>query len=133
MDRAKATVTVKVRFGKLDERILPEMSAKVNFLSKPITVADQQPVLAVPPKALHEVDGRTVLWRVKAAANDGASAQPSQVEAVAVKAGRTLGDVREVLPAEPAASAGLKAGDKVVTESPRPLKAGDRIRAAEGE
>lgn len=136
VDRAKATVTVKVRFAKLDERILPEMSAKVNFLSQAITVADQQPVLAVPPKALHEVDGRAVLWRVKAdgaSGSQGGATQPPQVEAVTVKAGRTLGDVREVLPAEPAASAALKAGDKVVTESPRPLKAGDRIKAAESE
>ena len=133
VDRAKATVTVKVRFAKLDERILPEMSAKVNFLSRPITVADQQPVLAVPPKALHEVDGRTVLWRVKAGANEGASAQPLQVEAVAVKAGRTLGDVREVLPPEPAASTALKAGDQVVTGSPRPLKPADLVKAADGE
>ncbi len=134
VDRAKATVTVKVRFAKLDERILPEMSAKVNFLSQAITVADQQPVLAVPPKALHEVDGRTVLWRLKAAAPEGGSVDSQQLEAVAVKAGRSLGDVREVLPAEPAASsAALKAGDKVVTGAPRALKAGDRVKAAEGE
>lgn len=136
VDRAKATVTTKIRFQKLDERILPEMSAKVNFLSQPITVADQQPVLAVPPKALHEVDGRTLLWRVKAGATpDGqGNATPAmQVEAVAVKAGRTLGDVREVLPADAAASGALKAGDKVVTGSPRPLKAGDRVKTAEGE
>lgn len=138
VDRAKATVTTKIRFQKLDERILPEMSAKVNFLSRPITVADQQPVLAVPPKALHEVDGRTVLWRVKAGPEQGASAQP-QVEAVAVTAGRTLGDVREVAALEAAAGAAsaasgaLRAGDKVVTDSPRPLKPGDRIKTAEGE
>lgn len=136
VDRAKATVTVKVRFAKLDERILPEMSAKVNFLSQAITVADQQPVLAVPPKALHEVDGRTQLWRVKAAAANGeavATGAPLQVEAVAVKAGRNLGDVREVLPVDAAASATLKAGDQVVTEAPRPLKSGDRVKAADGE
>lgn len=134
VDRAKATVTVKVRFAKLDERILPEMSAKVNFLSQAITVADQQPVLAVPTKALHEVEGRTVLWRLKAAAPEGGSVDSQQLEAVAVKAGRSLGDVREVLSAEPAASsAALKAGDKVVTGAPRALKAGDRVKVAEGE
>ncbi len=136
VDRAKATVTTKIRFQKLDDRILPEMSAKVNFLSRPITVADQQPVLAVPPKALHEVDGRTVLWRMKATAASGEQAganQPQQVEAVAVKAGRTLGDVREVLPADTAASAALKAGDQVITQADRPLKAGQRVKPAQAE
>jgi len=134
VDRAKATVTVKVRFAKLDDRILPEMSAKVNFLSQAITVADQQPVLAVPPKALHEVDGRTVLWRVQAtAAGEGRTAAALQVDTVGVKAGLTLGDVREVVLTDAAASVALKAGDKVVTEAPRPLKSGDRVKTAEGE
>ena len=133
VDRAKATVTTKIRFQKLDERILPEMSAKVNFLAKPITVADQQPVLAVPPKALHEVDGRTVLWRVKAHAAEGASAQSLQVEAVAVKAGRMLGDVREVQAAEGAASSALKAGDQIVTQADRSLKPGQSVKPAQSE
>lgn len=140
VDRAKATVTVKVRFSKLDERILPEMSAKVNFLSQAITVADQQPVLAVPPRALHEVDGRTVLWRVKAGQKEGqkdADAARPEVEPVPVKAGRTLGDVREVQAVDAAAStptaSALSAGDKVVVESARALKAGDRIQAATGD
>ena len=35
-DRSKATVMVKVRFLDSDPRILPEMSAKVAFLSKPV-------------------------------------------------------------------------------------------------
>jgi HlyD family secretion protein len=34
VDRAKATVMTKIRFEKLDPRILPEMSAKVSFLSQ---------------------------------------------------------------------------------------------------
>jgi HlyD family secretion protein len=34
VDRAKATVMTKIRFEQLDPRILPEMSAKVVFLSQ---------------------------------------------------------------------------------------------------
>ena len=34
VDRAKATVMTKVRYEALDARILPEMSAKVVFLSQ---------------------------------------------------------------------------------------------------
>ena len=34
IDRAKATVMTKVKFDEIDPRILPEMSAKVSFLSQ---------------------------------------------------------------------------------------------------
>ena len=37
VDRAKATVMTKVRFDAIDPRILPEMSAKVSFLSQDVT------------------------------------------------------------------------------------------------
>ena len=33
VDRAKATVLTKIRFDAVDERVLPEMSAKINLLS----------------------------------------------------------------------------------------------------
>ncbi len=133
VDRAKATVTTKVRFQQLDARILPEMSAKVSFLSQPITVADQQPVLAVPPKALQKVDGRQVLWRVKSvdAADGGAAAL--QVQAVEVKPGRMLGEVQEVVPVDAAAPGALKSGDQVVTQSDRVLKPGQAVKPAQGE
>ena len=37
VDRAKATVMTKVKFDAIDPRILPEMSAKVSFLSQDVT------------------------------------------------------------------------------------------------
>ena len=64
VDRAKATVMTKVRFEKLDPRILPEMSAKVGFLSQTVTDADFKPLLAVPPQAVVERDGKPMLWRL---------------------------------------------------------------------
>ena len=36
VDRAKATVMTKVQFDEIDPRILPEMSAKVSFLSQDV-------------------------------------------------------------------------------------------------
>ena len=36
VDRTKATVMTKIRFRELDPRILPDMSAKVAFLSRPL-------------------------------------------------------------------------------------------------
>jgi multidrug efflux pump subunit AcrA (membrane-fusion protein) len=47
VDRAKATVMTKVRFDAIDPRVLPEMSAKVSFLSREVTSAEQKPLVAV--------------------------------------------------------------------------------------
>ena len=41
-DRSKATVMVKVRFLDPDPRILPEMSAKVAFLSRSVNPEEQR-------------------------------------------------------------------------------------------
>ncbi len=114
VDRAKATVMTKIRFDNLDSRILPEMSAKVSFLSQEITTADQQPVMAVAPSALVTRDGKTVVYRIKSVNGQ------SEVEEVAVKPGRTLGDLREII-------GGLKSGDKLVTDAAGGLKSGAKV------
>jgi multidrug efflux pump subunit AcrA (membrane-fusion protein) len=49
VDRAKATVMTKVKFEAIDARVLPEMSAKVSFLSQPVTAEQQKPMTAVSP------------------------------------------------------------------------------------
>lgn len=114
VDRAKATVMTKIKFDKLDPRILPEMSAKVSFLSKEITDADQQPVLAVANNAVVTQDGNSVVYRIKTV--DGHEV----VEAVPVKAGRKLGDLREV-------SGAIKSGDKLVTDPAGRVKDGAKV------
>jgi HlyD family secretion protein len=119
VDRAKATVMTKIRFDQLDERILPEMSAKVNFLSRPITQADQQPVLAVSAQALQDRDGGKVVWRVRVEGS-GETARWT-VEPVAVKPGRTLGEVVEI---NVSTAGALKSGDKVVQSPTTQLKPG---------
>ncbi|MEJ6007965.1 efflux RND transporter periplasmic adaptor subunit [Paucibacter sp. AS339] len=114
VDRAKATVMTKVRFDKLDPRILPEMSAKVSFLSQPASAAEQQPVLAVNPKALLEKDGQQWLFRIK---REG---EKELLEAVTVKPGRKLGDVLEV-------SGAIKSGERIVLSPSAKLKAGQQV------
>ena len=52
VDRAKATVMTKVRFDEIDPRILPEMSAKVSFLSQDVTPEQQKPLVAVQADAI---------------------------------------------------------------------------------
>jgi len=112
VDRAKATVTTKVRFEKLDARILPEMSAKVTFLSQAATDADQVPVIAASPKAVVERDGRKVVVRVS---------RDDLAEIVPVTPGRLLGDNVEL------AGAGLASGDRLVIDPPATLRAGARL------
>ncbi|MEN9759234.1 MAG: hypothetical protein RL676_383 [Pseudomonadota bacterium] len=52
MDRSKATRLVKVKFQSRDDRVLPDMSAKVVFLQRPLTAKEQQPIVAVSRQAL---------------------------------------------------------------------------------
>jgi RND family efflux transporter MFP subunit len=65
VDRAKATVMTKVQFETIDPRILPEMSAKVSFLSQDVTPEQQRPITAVSPGALASRQGRSVVFLVK--------------------------------------------------------------------
>lgn len=126
VDRAKATVMTKVRFQKLDDRVLPEMSAKVSFLSRPITDADQQTVLAVNPQALQLRDGVQVVWRLQPGPEG--QTEHATAEPVAVKVGRKLGEVTEVTPLQAGA---LKTGQKVVLNPSARLKAGSPVVQAQ--
>jgi RND family efflux transporter MFP subunit len=110
VDRAKATVMTKIQFEKLEPRILPQMSAKVTFLSQPATDADQRPVLAVNPGALAERSGGKLVFRI---AGD-------VLEAVPVTVGRKLGDVIEV-------AGPLKSGERLVLQPADALAAGTRV------
>jgi RND family efflux transporter MFP subunit len=113
-DRAKATVLTKVKFLEKDDRILPEMSAKVAFLSRPLTGAESRPRLAVPKTVLVTRNGRTMSFVL-----DG-----KKVKLVEVQAGETMGDLVEI-------SGGLKEGDRVVLNPPASLKNGSRIKMKE--
>ncbi len=115
VDRAKATVMTKVRFELLDARVLPEMSAKVVFLSQKPKDDELKAVLAVNPKALVERDGKAMLLRVVA------EGEAQKVEAVEVVKGRKLGDLIEV------SGGGLKSADRVVLEPGDKLKAGAKV------
>jgi len=109
MDRSKATLLVKVRFDDRDPRVLPDMSAKVAFLSKPVPPEDRQPVTAVQPAAIVQRDGKSVAFIV-----DG-----DKTRQVPVTAGRKVGELVEVK--------GLKSGDKVVLAPDAKLHDGQPI------
>jgi RND family efflux transporter MFP subunit len=113
-DRTKATVMVKVRFIEKDSRILPEMSAKVAFLSRPVKLEEQKPLTVINPHALVNRKGKNVAYVVK----------DNRVVETPVTVGKRLGDMLEVL-------GGVKAGDRVVVVTPEKLKDGTRIKIIE--
>lgn len=112
VDRSKATVTVKIRFMERDPRVLPEMSAKVAFLSQEVPTADNTPRIAVPTTAVVQRDGRSVVYVVK----DGKATE------VAVQTGAAVGDLVQV--------SGVQAGDKVVLKPSE--RVGDGVEVSTG-
>ena len=62
VDRAKATVMTKVQFDSIDPRVLPEMSAKVTFLSQEVSPEQQKSLLAVAADAIVTRDGQPVVF-----------------------------------------------------------------------
>jgi RND family efflux transporter MFP subunit len=115
-DRAKATVMTKIRFLDRDERVLPEMSAKVVFLSKELPAAEEQaaPRLTVDPKAVMNRNGREIVFVIR----DG------RVVETPVTLGQPMGSLVEV-------RRGPVAGDQVVLNPPAGLASGDRVRIIE--
>ena len=110
-DRSKATVLTKVKFLEPDDRILPEMSAKVAFLSRPLESGERRPRLAVPKGALVIKDGRSFAFLL-----DG-----HRVKLTPLTLGPEMGDLVEV-------EKGLKEGDKVVLKPAASLQDGARVK-----
>jgi HlyD family secretion protein len=64
-DRQKGTVKVKVAFIDPDERILPDLSARVSFTSAPTSGQSARTRVEVPRSAVVSRDGRTGVFLVK--------------------------------------------------------------------
>lgn len=113
-DRAKATVLTKVKFDELDPKVLPEMSAKVAFLSRSLTEDEKAPILAIPRSAVRNSPGRATVFLIR----------DQRVDAVSVKIGRRWNDTVEILD-------GLKEGDLVVLNPVDGLEQGSRVTVKE--
>ncbi len=109
VDRSKATVLVKVEFVEKDNRVLPDMSAKVSFLSRDLKPEERKPVIAVQPAALVKRDGKDVLFLID---NNAA-------KLVAVTVGNKIGDLMQV--------SGVKPGDKIVLSPSEKIKDGTAV------
>jgi RND family efflux transporter MFP subunit len=136
VDRSKATLLVKVRFDETDARVLPDMSAKIAFLSRKLEPAERKPVPAVRPEAIVKRDGKDVVFVVsgdanpvdKGAAGDARSESKAaafaggKVELTPVTIGAKVGDLVRVQDLAP--------GTRVVISPPEKLASGVSVTAA---
>jgi RND family efflux transporter MFP subunit len=114
-DRAKATVLTKVQFEDRDERVLPEMSAKVVFLNKELekTAENLAPKISVPLSAVASRKGKKVAFLLRG----------ESVVEVPLVTGELLGSNIEV-------TQGLSVGDKVVLHPSEKLSSGSKVTVA---
>ncbi len=112
-DRAKATVMTKVVFRERDERVLPEMSAKVTFLSGNSDAAEagSPALLTVASAAVVERSGKPTVFVVR----DGRAIE------TAVRTGRVMGNRTEILQ-------GISPGDQLVLNPGTNFSAGTSVK-----
>lgn len=113
-DRSKATVLVKVKFLDKDTRILPEMSAKVAFLSREVREDEQKARTAVPAHAVVTWKGKQAVFLLKG----------DRVKETPITTGETFGDMIEVL-------GGVKTGDRIAVSPLDKLRDGSRVKIIE--
>lgn len=113
VDRAKATVSVKVKFIDPMEGVLPDMSARVSFLSQEVTAEAirEKPKKVVPSDALAERGGSKVVFAV----NEG------MVRMIPIKIGPAFGNGFEVVEGPPP-------GTRVVAQPSAQLADGQRVK-----
>jgi RND family efflux transporter MFP subunit len=113
-DRSKGSVMVKVRFLDRDPRVLPEMSAKVAFLERPVGPGEGKPRIALPPAAIVKRDGKDVVYLL----------QGDKVVQTPVTLGARIGDLVEVV-------SGVKAGERIATKPLEKLHDQSCVKTAE--
>lgn len=111
-DRSKGTVSAKIRFLDLDDRVLPEMSAKVSFAQPDHAKAATQPRFFVPSLSVIRRQDRTIVYVVE---NEVAKEVP--VEEISKNGGDS--EVRGPLTASAA----------IILSPPPSLRDGSRVRS----
>jgi len=112
-DRSKATVMVKVGFRNYDNLVLPEMSAKVLFLTmEPNQLnQDEKPALIIPLTSVVKKNGKAVVYFVK---DDKAVEVP-------VTTGRQFNAYIEII-------SGISDGDKVIDNVSDKISNGTKVK-----
>lgn len=113
INRAKATVPVKVRFVDRPAEVLPEMAARVSFLSEALDdqAIKAPPTLVVPAAAVVQRAGGDVVFVY----------DDKHVRMVTVKAGKPFADGREL-------ETPIPPGTKVVLDPPADLSDGQKVK-----
>jgi RND family efflux transporter MFP subunit len=116
VDRAKATVRVKVAFSSPAPGVLPDMAARVSFLSKDAATKaeDRRPRKVVQGAAVVQRDGMTFVYVVEG----------ERVRMQPVRLGSAIGDGLELLD-------GPATQTVVVNDVPSDLKDGSEVRVIE--
>ena len=114
VDRAKATVTVKVAFLDAPVNVLPDMGAKVTFLAKALdeTAEKAPPTPAVQPDAIADSGSEKILWTVSS---------DNTLRPTPVLTGPALGSLVSLREGPPP-------GTRVVSHPAPDLKAGMRVK-----
>jgi len=114
-DRSKATVLVKVGFKNYDSRVLPEMSAKVNFFTQKIdeSLAEQKPVLVIPNGAIRNENGKSYVFKIEA----------DKAKKIEITIGQKFGDFVEV-------KSGLNSGDQIIDSLTDKIKDGSEVKTS---
>jgi RND family efflux transporter MFP subunit len=116
-DRSKATVLTKIRFTDRDNLVLPEMSAKVAFLSESYnTDNNNTSKLAVYSTAIVKRNDKQIAFKIMEKEN--------KVEEITVETGSAIGDYLEI-------KNGLQLGDKVVLNPEKELANGSKVNIAQ--
>ena len=111
-DRGKGTVQIKIRFNEIDERVLPEMGAKVNFLRQTNSNEVQEPAkILIPTSSILTVNGKKTVFIVGAGSN-----ATEQI----IKTGAIFGEFTEV-------KQGLMSGTSLIISSIEKLSSGSSI------
>ena len=114
-DRQKATVRVKVAFLDADDKILPDLSARVSFTAEPTQGKSGRTRVLIPASAVRTVDGKTGVFRI---VEGRAKFQP-------IRTGPEAQGQVEVIQ-------GLAGGERLISSSSGEIRDGDRVRV-EGE
>lgn len=114
IDRAKATRLVKVKFDRIDARALPDMSAKVVFLSRRLSSEERKPLVSVSGQAVTLEQGKPVVFLLEG----------DRLKRVELAASAVAQPGSELVPV-----VGLSPGQRVVMR-PADLRDGQRVKLA---
>ncbi|MEP7122669.1 MAG: efflux RND transporter periplasmic adaptor subunit [Byssovorax sp.] len=118
VNRAKATIVVKVKFLDAMENVLPEMAARVSFLAQELTVEamKEPPKQVVPASAIAERGGEKVVFVV----------DQDKVRMVPITVGAAMGSGFEL-------TSGPPPGTKLVSQPAKELSDGQKVKEKEKE